>query len=564
MNWDESVDFLVIGSGAAGMSAAIRSHDLGNNVLVLEKSDKFGGSTAMSGGVCWMANTPSMAKAGLQDNDKDALRYLEHITHGEVPSERLQSYLDESLRVYDYYQKNTHVRFDAIEKYTDYYPEAPGGRPGGRSMESRKFPGTLLGEELRNLRMPHPQSQIMGKFGITAGMAQTLLINNFKSKLIMLWHFIKYALRFYWRRKYGRDTLLYTGNALCARLRLSMMDRGIVMWRNAAAEELIIEDGRVVGAVVARHGKLVRIEAKSGVLLAAGGFSRNAAMRREYQRHPIETNWTAANTHNMGDGIRMGLEAGGALDLMKEAWWTPTTIVPKSELGWVLVVEKNLPGSIFVNSAGKRFTNEAAPYIDVVVGMYEANNGEATSVPCHMVFDADFRNKYPVGPVAPGWAMPDSRTPRRYRNDFLVRADTLAELAEKLEIDGDGLQETVTKFNDMAIKGVDEDFKRGDSLADRYYGDYRVTPNPCLAPIAKPPFYAIKVEAGDLGTKGGFQTDLGTRVLNEAGEAIPNLYAAGNCAASVMGRTYPGAGGTIGPALTFGFVAAESANDDNQ
>lgn len=551
----ETVDFLVVGSGAAAMAAGVRAHDLGLNVLLVEKSDRYGGSTAMSGGVCWVPNNPGMASKGIQDSDEDALTYLEHITQGEVPRERLESYIRESQRVMAYFHERTHVRYDAMEKYTDYYPEAPGGRPGGRSMDAVPFDGTKLGDELRNLRMPHPQSQIMGKFGITAADAQKLLVNNLASKLYIMGCFAGYGLRFMGRGKYGRDTKLTCGNSLMGRLRMSLLDRGVPLWLESGAVELIEEGGRIRGAVVDRNGERVEVRANHGVLLAAGGFEKNDAMRQKWQRHPITTQWTAANPHNVGDGIRMGQDAGGALSLMKEAWWTPTTLVPGSDLGWVLVVEKNLPGSIFVNAKAERFCNEAAPYVDVVVDMYEADSAH----PCWMVFDARFRHFYPVGPVAPGYAMPDSRTPRRYRKGFLRKAGTLEELAGMLELDAAALQATVERFNVQADKGKDEDFGRGDSASDRYYGDPRVEPNPCLHRIAKAPFYAIPVYPGDLGTKGGLVTDLGGRVLREDGSAIDGLFAAGNCAASMMGRTYPGAGGTIGPALTFGFVAAETA-----
>jgi 3-oxosteroid 1-dehydrogenase len=551
----ETVDFLVVGSGAAAMAAGLRAHDLGLNVLLVEKSDKYGGSTAMSGGVCWVPNNPGMAQKGVSDSDEDALTYLKHITEGEIADERLESYIHESQRVLAYFNENTHVRYDSMEKYTDYYPEAPGGRAGGRSMDAVPYDGTQLGDELRNLRMPHPQSQIMGKFGITAADAQKLLVNNFASKVYIMSCFAGYALRFMGRGKYGRDTKLTCGNALMGRLRRSLMDRKVPLWLESPAVDLIREDDRVVGAVVERGGKRMEVRARLGVLLSAGGFERNAAMRQKWQRHPITTEWTAANLHNVGDGIRMGEEAGGALDLMKESWWTPTTLVPGSDLGWVLVVEKNLPGSIFVNGSGARFCNEAAPYVDVVVDMYKADSAQ----PCWMVFDARFRHFYPVGPVAPGYAMPDSRTPSRYRKGFLKRAKTLDELAGLIEVDPAALAATVSRFNEQADKGVDEDFGRGNSASDRYYGDPRVQPNPCLHSIGKAPFYAIPVYPGDLGTKGGLVTDLGGRVLREDGTAIEGLFAAGNCAASMMGRTYPGAGGTIGPALAFGFVAAETA-----
>jgi 3-oxosteroid 1-dehydrogenase len=558
-NFDREVDFLVIGSGAAGLSAAIRAHDLGMKVLIAEKSGFYGGSTAMSGGVCWMPNTPGMAECNIADSRDEAIQYLTAITGSEANAQRLQTYVDSSLDVLAYFQENTRVRFDPMRYYTDYYPEAPGGKPGGRSMESRPFDGRELAEEFGNLRAPHPQSQILGKFGITAARAQLLLVNDWRSKLYILGCFFLYALRFLRRRQFGRDTHLTAGNALVARLRASLMDRGVEVSLLTKATELVIESGRVVGAQLDSAQGPIRVKATAGVLLAAGGFERNKDMRREHQPHPSSDAWTAAHHENIGEGIRMGVDAGGAVDLMDEAWWTPTTLVPGQDSAWVLVVEKNLPGGIIVNRHGKRYTNEAAPYNDVVKAMYADEHESGAAIPSVLVVDARFRHHYPLGPVAPGYAMPDQRVGRKYRKDFLIKAASMEELASKLSIPSAALQETVERFNAMAKSGEDDDFGRGASLADRYYGDPRIQPNPCLAPIAKPPFYAIRVYPGDLGTKGGLRTDAKGRVLSSSGQSIPGLFAAGNCSAAVMERTYPGAGGTIGPALTFGFLSAETA-----
>ena len=244
---------------------------------------------------------------------------------------------------------------------------------------------------------------------------------------------------------------------------------------------------------------------------------------------------------------------------MDEAWWTPVTQFPGTTSGWVLVVEKSLPGNIFVNKRGERFTNEAAPYVDVVVEMYKDQKKTGDSIPGWMIFDGRYRKNYIAGPVGPGKAMPDKTLPRKLRKQFLVKASTLGELAEKLEMEPATLQTTVERFNGMAKAGKDEDYGRGESASDRYYGDPRVQPNPCMAPLTEAPFYAIPLFPGDLGTKGGLVIDTDARVLDEAGAPIPGLYAAGNSSASIMGRTYPGAGGTIGPALCFGFLAAEAA-----
>ena len=561
--WDRSVDLLVVGSGGAGMAAAIRAHDLGDEVLLIERSDLFGGNTAMSGGVCWVANNASMRKAGLSDSNEDGLLYLKTITRGEVPEHRLRTYIEQSQRMLAYFEEHTLVRYDALEKYTDYYAEQPGGRTGGRSMDPRPFDGAKLREALMWLRRPHTQSQILGKFGITARQAQAALGLGFKTMAFMAWQMFLYLLRYPKRKRWGRDTRLTAGNALMGRMLRSLLDRGIEAQREAALTELVIEDGRVVGAVIEHAGKRTRIEARHGVMLAAGGFSRNREMRQRYQRKPIETDWTAGCPTNLGDAIRLGMEAGAAVDLMDEAWWTPVSLVPKASSAWVLVVEKSLPHGLFVNQEGRRFTNEAAPYIDVVNGMYDGVARTGSDDPrWYHVFDATYRASSIAGPIAPGKVMPDSRIGRRLKSDYLFKAESLEALAAKIDVPARALRETITRFNEQAKRGYDPDFHRGETAQDRYYGDPRVKPNCALGAVETGPFYAVRIYPGDLGTKGGLVTDDDARVLTPSGAPIPGLYAAGNTTASVMGRTYPGAGGTIGPALTFGFLGAEAAHSD--
>ena len=559
--WDRTVDLLVMGSGAAGMGAAVRAHDLGLDVLLIEKSDLYGGNSAMSGGVCWVANNPGMARAGIPDSDEDGFEYLKHITKGEVPDSKLRLYIRESKRVLAYLHDRTHVRYVPLAKYTDYYPEAPGGRPGGRSMDPLPFDGAKLREDLIRLRRPHPQSQILGKFGITAKEAQAAIGVGFRTMMFMAWQMFLYMLRHFKRKRWGRDTKLCAGNALMGRLLLSLKERKVPAWLNTSIVELVFENGRAVGAVLDKEGETLRVRASRGVVLAAGGFSRNLEMRQKYQRHPITTEWTAGAPSNTGDAIRMGRDAGGALGLMDEAWWTPVSLVPKSPFSWVLVVEKSLPHGLFLNQDGKRFTNEAAPYIDVVKGMYDdvAKTGAADPRWFH-VFDATYRRSSIAGPIAPGKVMPDKRLPRRYRDGkFLYKAETLDDLCEQLHMPAETAKATITRFNGYAVKGEDPDYNRGWSAQDRYYGDPKVKPNCSLGPIETGPFYAVQIYPGDLGTKGGLVTDEHSRVLKEDGQPIPGLYAAGNSAESVMGRTYPGAGGTIGPALTFALLAAEHA-----
>ncbi len=549
--FDEEVDFVCVGSGAASFAAAVRAHDLGARVLVLEATDLYGGSTAISGGVVWIPDNPQLSGRGIEDSPEDALRYLQHITLGQVEEARLRAYVAQSRRMHDYMAEHTWLKLDALEEYSDYYREAPGGKPGGRSMEPLPFDASLLGDAFFQLRPPHPQSQILGRFGIKAREAHGFLVPGLSATIKILSRMVQYAFRWFKRRRFHRDTKLHAGNALIARLRMSLLERGVEVRLESPVQSLLVEGGRVVGVVAAGR----RIGARKGVLLGAGGFERNAVMRAEHLGQPSPPEWNAGNERNLGDGIQMGVAAGGALDLMDQAWWTPVTLLPRSSKSWVLVVEKSMPGSLMVNADGERFCNEAAPYLDAGRAMYAGNAaGKA-----FLVFDAEFRRRYPVGPVAPGYAMPDKQLGRRLREGFFIKARTLEELADKCELDRVRFLGTVERFNTMCDAGVDEDFQRGGSHYDRYYADHTVTPNPTMRALRKGPFYAIRVYPGDLGTKGGLVTDVDGRVLTAAGDPVPGLFAAGNTSASVMGPTYPGAGGTIGPALTFGFLAAETA-----
>nr|MDT0252462.1 FAD-binding protein [Endozoicomonas sp.] len=378
----------------------------------------------------------------------------------------------------------------------------------------------------------------------------------------------------FWRFKSKRDRYLTLGNALIAALRASMLDRNISLWLNSPMESLIEENGQVIGIVVNRDGKRLRVKARKGVIIGAGGFESNQAMREQYHPQPSQALWSAAPEGiNTGDGIQAGQELGAATALMEHSWWAPTSHVEGETRSRAMFVERALPNCILVNKAGKRFINEAAPYNDFGDGMYGTE-----SVPCWFVFDAQFRHKYPCGALLPGYAVPDKAVSRRYK-DYYQKAATLKELAENIGVDVEGLQETVTKYNQYSVEGSDPEFGKGDSLFDRYYGDPNVTPNPCLGPLEKGPFYAVKINIGDIGTKGGLVTNVDGQVLREDGEAIPGLYAIGNTSASVMKQTYPGAGSTIGPAMTFGYlsanhiaqrqvdariVKAEDADDKNQ
>jgi 3-oxosteroid 1-dehydrogenase len=303
----------------------------------------------------------------------------------------------------------------------------------------------------------------------------------------------------------------------------------------------------------------MRIQARRGVLLAAGGFDHNAEMRAQHQHPAVRSEWSAGSPDNTGDAIRAGESLGAELEFMGSAWWTPTYLNPdgRSE---ALIAGKSMPGSIFVNRAGKRFVNEAEPYEDLVKNQFKAHSEAEQSVPCYMVCDARFRHNYLLGPIGAGKAMPDELIPADYKKaKFLNKADSLAELAALLDIDAAGLEHTVARVNEFARTGKDLDFGRGDSLHDRYYSDPSVKPNPNLGPLTEAPFYAIQICAGDLGTKGGLKADEFGRVQRADGSCIDGLYVTGNSSGAVMGDTYPGAGSTLGPAMAFGWIAAQHA-----
>lgn len=349
--------------------------------------------------------------------------------------------------------------------------------------------------------------------------------------------------------------LLGRGQALIAALRVGLQRANVPLWLNTSLVGLTEEDGRVTGVTVERDGTELRLTARRGVILAAGGFESSAEMRAQYQRQPIGIEWTNGVPANTGDAIRAGAAVGGALEFMDDAWWGPSIQLPK--MAWFALSERSLPGSVMVNTAGERFVNESAPYVEAVHAMYGGENGQGEgpgeNVPCWLVFDQRYRNRYMFAGRPPRQPLPK----RWYESGNLVRANSLAELAEKMNVPADALTGTVDRFNGFARAGRDEDFHRGESAYDHYYGDPRNKPNPSLAELTTGPFYAARMVPGDLGTKGGLRTDVAGRVRRADDTVIDGLYAAGNTSSPVMGHTYAGPGATIGPAMVFAYLAVE-------
>ena len=558
--FDHQVDFLIVGSGAGAMTAGIVAADAGARVLLIEKSPQYGGSSAMSGGGLWVPNNHLMEPAGLRDTPEAALAYMKGTVGAIVPEEKLRAYVENAPAMAKYLSEKTALRFHPIPDYADYYPDVPGAAEGGRCLEADAYHARELGnEEFLRMRETALQERIMNRVAMDIPEAQLLLCRAPGWRACLARLMLGYAFDLPWRFRSKRDRRLAMGNALVGRLRRSLMDRDVPLWLETPARRLLLEGERVVGVEAEQGGRRLRIRAERGVLLAAGGFEASQALREKHLPHPTRAEWTCANPYSEGDAIEMGRELGAALDLMDDAWWGPTVVVPGEDRARMLVIEKSLPGGILINRAGRRFVKETAAYIDVVNVMYEQDPDSVPNLPAYLIFDASYRRKYPCGPLLPGSQQPDWAAPRRLRRGFLRKAKTLEALASRLGVDPQGLRETVTRFNEQAPGGVDLDFHRGETAFDRFYGDPTVEPNPCMAPIDAAPFYGMEVFPGELGTKGGLRTDAQARVLREDGSPIEGLYATGNCSASVMGRTYPGPGSTLGPTTTFGYIAARHA-----
>jgi 3-oxosteroid 1-dehydrogenase len=541
---DTTFDVVVVGSGAAGMTAALTAADRGLSALVVEKGSHFGGSTARSGGGVWVPNNEVLRRAGVPDSPELARAYLEHLVGDQVPEAQRRALREHGPAMLSLVLARTPLRFAWVPGYSDYYPEAPGGLAQGRTLEPVPLNGWVLGAELAHLNPPY----VSPPSGMTVTAAEYKWLNPIArhprgmltGARVSLRRMVSLALR---------RPLLALGQALAGGLRAGLLRADVPVWLSTPLVDLHIEGDRVAGVLVQRDGAEVLVRARHGVVLAAGGFERNERMRKQYQREPIGAEWTVGAAENTGDAIEAGQRLGAAVDLMDDAWWGPS--IPLSGGPYFCLSERTLPGCFMVNAAGRRFVNEAAPYVDAVHAMYAGNETGVSHIPAWLVADQRYRNRYTFAGLPPRQRFPG----RWYKAGAVHSAGTIEELAAKIEVPAEELRATVDRFNGFARTGHDEDFRRGESAYDHYYGDPRLD-NPSLAPLEVAPFHAVKIVPGDLGTKGGLRTDEWARVLREDGDVIPGLYAAGNASATVMGHTYAGAGATIGPAMTFGYLAA--------
>ena len=550
----EEYDVIVVGSGAAGMVAALTAAHQGLSAVVIEKAAHFGGSTARSGGGVWIPNNEILKRDGVTDTADAARTYLHTIIGDVVAPERIDTYLDRAPEMLSFVLQNTPLEMCWVPGYSDYYPETPGGRPGGRSIEPKPFDAKRLGPDMSGLEPAY------GKVPLNVVVMQQdyVRLNQLKRHPRGVLRSLKVGIRSVWSNMRGKN-LVGMGRALIAPLRIGLQDAGVPVLLNTALTDLYYEDGVVRGVYVRdmnepeiAEPRLIRV--RRAVILGSGGFEHNEQMRVKYQRGPITTEWTVGAAANTGDGIVAAEKLGAALELMEDAWWGPT--VPLEGAPWFALSERNSPGSIIVNMSGQRFMNESMPYVEachqMYGGQYGHGDGPGENIPAWLLFDQQYRNRFIFAGLQPG-----QRIPTKWLDSgVIVKASTLEELAQKTNLPVEGLHATIERFNGFARSGVDEDFHRGESAYDRYYGDPTNKPNPNLGEISHPPYYAAKMVPGDLGTKGGIRTDVHGRALRDDDSVIEGLYAAGNVSSPVMGHTYPGPGGTIGPAMTFGYLAA--------
>lgn len=556
--FDHTVDVLIVGSGGGGMTAALTATACGLSALVIEKSSHFGGSTALSGGGIWVPGAPSQRREGYVPSPEGVVEYLRQITDGLVSDARIRQYVESSPKTLELLEGlSGWLEFVWKPGYADYYPELPGGSELGSTINVPPIDLRKLGADEQKLLAP----LALAPRGIWLGPKELRSFYRIRQSWAGKGVLLKLIARMVRARVFG-ERMAAIGQSLVARLRLAMREHDIPLWLDTPMTELLTDaDGSVIGVLVDRAGKAQRIAARHGVILASGGFDHDLAWRKELLPE-VEQDWSFGNPAAMGDGIRAGEKVGAATDLLDEAWWFPAIQWPDGRMQFMLN-ERMMPAQFIVNGAGKRFINEAAPYMDFGHAMIDGQRSGVTHIPCWLITDHRSFNRYVVGghlpiPKVPFAPVPTGRkVPAAWLESGVVKAaKNWDEMATKIDVPAAQLHETARRFNQLAHQGHDDDFNRGDSVYDNYYGDPTL-PNPNLYPLGEPPYYAFRIVLGDLGTSGGLRTDEYARVLRPDDTVVPGLYAVGNTSAAVMGRSYAGAGATIGPAMTFGFVAAK-------
>jgi 3-oxosteroid 1-dehydrogenase len=549
--FDETFDFVVVGSGGGSMCAGLVMKSEGKSVLVLEKTDLVGGTTARSGGVMWIPNNPIMKRAGVEDSMEKATAYLDSVVgdHNDTPGasrERRQAYLTEAPRMVEFLISQG-IALTRVSYYPDYYTNNPGACEPGRTVVAQLFNVNELGVWKDRLRPNFLQ--------IPATLEESMRLRNFRQS----WNGKMTMLKVGWRGIIAKLTgkhWVTAGAALQGRMLQAALKAGIDIRVNSPVRDLIVEDGVVKGVVAIIDNRARRIGARLGALVNAGGFACNQTMRDRYQPG-TSVKWTNVPPGDTGEMIEEMMRHGAAIAQMEEMVGSQLTILPGTgnddlKVGMQLVTAS--PHVILVDGTGLRYVNEGGSYMAYCKAMFERNK-TSPAVPSWAIFDAQFFRKYMFAGTMPGTKKPK----RWYGEGYLRVADSVEALGQLLKMEPGRLKTTVDRFNGFVAKGRDEDFLRGDTAYDRYLGDPSQKPSPALGTIAEAPFYAVPVYPGDVSTYGGVVADVNARVLRDDGSAIPGLYATGVSTASVMGRAYPGAGSSIGPSFTWGYVAAKHA-----
>lgn len=558
--WDKEVDVLVVGSGAGGMLNALVAASNRNDVLIIEKAPLWGGSSATSGAGIWIPGSHIAKQAGFDDNLDEAFKYIRGLSADNVPDENIRAYIDQAAPMLKWLVENTPVEYLAFP-YPDYHAENPGGSPEGfRTHMPLPLHGRDLGKDVKTLRFANPAASLFGYLNWHFDETNAILYRQPGWLIGLIKSLARYWLDLPFRLTSRKDRRLTLGNALAGGLRMALKDKNVPLWLESPLVELIEAEGKVKGAVVNHKGKDIRVKASKGVVLAAGGFEKNAEMREE--NLPLYPNapYSGGVTSNTGDSIRAGIAIDADTMNMQSTWAAPVFYVPGEDRGRLSTVERALPGCIMVNQKGERYLNEAASYHVTGQVMARRHKEHGDGSPSWMIFDHKYRHTFPMGPLYP--ILPDWMHKKGIRM-ILKKANTIEALAEKIDIDPSTLACTLARFNENAEKGLDPDFNRGEAAYDRMYGDPRNQPNPNLRPLSKGPYYAMPIYPGDIGTNGGLLTNEKAQVIKKNGKPIEGLYAIGNNAASSMGESYPGAGVTIGPALTFGYIAARHMSGAN-
>lgn len=557
-DWDADYDLVVLGAGAGGMTAALVGALEGLRTLVVERTAQIGGTTARSSGTVWIPDNPHLRRLGITGDREAARRYLDALVGERADRALREAFLEAGPAMVEYLEARTDVRFQAYPHHPDYRQELPGAARGGRPLEPLPFDGRTLGRDFERVAWPIRELMLFGGMMVTRGEAARLL------RIGRSWDAFALGARLTTRYladrlRYRRGTRLVLGNALAARLYKNLLDRQVAVWFETKTSELVVSNGCARGLVVTRDGAPVRVRARRGVVLAGGGFPASRALRERHLPQPAPR-YTPAYEGCAGETLELALAAGAALGPSGEdnALWFPSSIATRADGSTAvyphIVLDRAKPGLVAINAAGRRFVDEAVSYHEFTRAMYRAHRS-VPAIPAWLVCDRDFVWKYGLGMIRP-------LTPRLapyVRRGYLHAADSVAALAAAIGVDPAGLAETVRRHNEFARTGVDADFGKGGNLYDCANGDPAQRPNPCLGPIARPPYYAVAVVPTPLGTSLGLRTNADAQVCGDSGRPIEGLYACGNDMHSPMGGEYPGAGAQIGPAMAFAYVAARHA-----